>query len=191
MHPRGTRGPRPSPTPEPLLGDAAAFDAVFHAHYAPLCAYAALFTGSVEAAEEVAQDVLFELWRRRASFVIDTDLRSYLYRAVRNRALNAVRRARSEGRLTSGLAHDAVVTAGAWESGGTDIEERLCIEEMHAAIQRAIDRLPERSRAVSLLRWRHGLSHREIAARLGIQVKSVELQVGRALKVLRRRLPEL
>jgi RNA polymerase sigma-70 factor (ECF subfamily) len=102
-----------------------------------------------------------------------------------------VRRTRSDGRLAADLGTEAVVTAGAWESGGSDIEERLCVEEMHAAIQRAIDRLPARSRAVSLMRWRQGLTHREIAAQLGIKVKSVELQIGRALKLLRRRLTTL
>jgi RNA polymerase sigma-70 factor, ECF subfamily len=167
-------------------GDEVAFDTVVRAHSEALIAYAAIVTGSDETAEEVVQDVLFEIWRRRGQLSITSSLRHYLYAAVRNRALNASQHARRRKRLQESAAREAAAHAAI--DRPVEAERRVREEEIDAAIRRAIDLLPSRCRATYAYRWYHGLTYAEIADRLGIAVKTVEAQVTQALKVLRKRL---
>ena len=67
-------------------GDQAAFDAIFRAHYAHLVGFAQGLLRDRSAAEDAAQEVMLELWRRRAELAITESLRAYLLRSTRNRA---------------------------------------------------------------------------------------------------------
>src|SRR5574341_553870 len=67
------------------------FDAIFRAHYADLVGFAQRILGERASAEDVAQEVLLELWRGRDHLVVATSMRAYLFRATRNRALNQIR----------------------------------------------------------------------------------------------------
>jgi RNA polymerase sigma-70 factor (ECF subfamily) len=150
-----------------------------------LCRYAALITKSPDAAEEIVQDVLFEIWRRRHELVITSGLRHYLYGAVRNRALNVVRQGQRHARLQSAVEREAAIAADL--ADGLDPDTRVRALEIDAALRRAVDQLPPRCRAA----YQHraaGLSYAEIASRLGVAVKTVEAHVTTAIKVLRRRL---
>jgi RNA polymerase sigma-70 factor, ECF subfamily len=167
-------------------GDEAAFDTIVRAHSAALVTYAAIITGSHESAEEVVQDVLFEVWRRRDRLIITSSLRLYLYAAVRNRAINASQRARRRRRLQDTAEREAV-TQGDVERP-IEAEFRVREAEIDAAVRRAIDLLPSRCRVAYAYRWYHGLTYAEIADRLGVAVKTVEGQITAALKVLRKRL---
>src|SRR5687767_14424189 len=91
-------------------------------------------------AEEVAQDVMLELWRRRENIKVETSLRAYLLRATRNRALNRIRHERV---VRSGEAH--VQTAPNAQPQG---ESQLVEAEIQAALQSAIQELPPRCREV-------------------------------------------
>jgi len=176
------------PVPSQSL-DEAAFDAIVRAHSAALVAYATIITGSNESAEEVVQDVLFEVWRRRDRLLITASLRVYLYGAVRNRAINASQRARRRRRLQETAEREAVTQADIERP--IEGEMRVRAEEIDAAVRRAIDLLPSRCRAAYAYRWYHGLTYAEIADRLGIAVKTVEGQITAALKVLRKRLARM
>ena len=161
-------------------GDEGAFDTVFRTWYPLLVRVAAAMLRDHDAAEEVAQDVMHELWRRAHAMDAAVSLRAYLLRSVRNRALNHVRHLRVR-RETQGdvealydepVASDAPVVAG----------------ELREAIQRAVAELPPRCREVFELSRVDGLRYDEIAESLGISVKTVEAQMGKALRVLRARL---
>ena len=158
-------------------GDHEAFDALFRAYYPPLVGVAESILRRRALAEEVTQDVFLELWRRHESLVVTESLRSYLFRAVRNRALNHLRHERVE---LSGPAGDAAVLSTPATAPAT-LEE----EEIEAALREAVATLPDRCRAVFELSRVHGLRHAEIAEVLGISVKTVEVQITRALRVVR------
>ena len=163
-------------------GDGAeeAFDTMFRSWYAPLVRAAEAMLRDRAAAEEVVQDMMLALWRRRESLVVDESLRAYLYRATRNRALNHLRRQRVEQRGEP-YAGDRNATASIADSA---LGER----ELAEAIRDAVTSLPPRCREVFQLSRTHGLTYAEIATTLGISVKTVEVQMGKALRVLRERL---
>jgi RNA polymerase sigma-70 factor (ECF subfamily) len=157
-----------------------AFDAIFRQHYAGLVGLAQGVVRERAIAEELAQDVMLELWRRRHTLSVEESLRAYLYRATRNRALNHVRHERVQR-------HGEPYARGE-ESAGPSAHHRLAEDEIHDALQQAVQSLPERCRQVFELSRGRGLRHTEIAEEMGISVKTVEAQMGKALRVLRERL---
>ena len=161
-------------------GDEDAFDAVFRTNYPLLVGMAEGMLRSRAVAEEVVQDVMLELWRRRESLPVEESLRAYLFRATRNRALNHLRHSRVERRgepLVAGATADPPKAPAA-----------LVEEEIDAALRAAVADLPDRCREVFELSRVHGLRYAEIAGTLGISVKTVEAQMGKALRMLRERL---
>ena len=161
-------------------GDEAAYEAIFRQWYAPLVATTTVLLRDRGPAEEVVQDVLLELWRRRDSITFETSLRAYLFQAARNRGLNYLRRQRVEAR------GEATIAAAMPTPEPADSEARE--SELNVAIQSAIAGLPDRCREVFELSRIQGLKYSEIATELGISVKTVEAQMGKALRVMREKL---
>ena len=162
--------------------DQAAFDIVFRAHYEHLVAFGNGFLHDRQAAEDIAQEVLLDLWRRRAESPVQESLRAYLLRAVRNRSFNELRHARVKRRVEPKLVgEDSVAAAGA---------DRLVANEINGALAAAVAELPPACREVFVLSRVQGLRYAEIASALGISVKTVESQIGKALKHLRVRLAD-
>jgi len=133
-------------------------------------------------AEEVAQEVMLELWRRRETLQVEQSFRAYLLRSTRNRALNHVRHQRVVAREAASAAIDPPTAPSA--------EDQMLGTELEWAVRAAIDGLPERCRAVFQLSRDHGLKYAEIAVALDISVKTVEKRMGQALAELRERLDE-
>jgi RNA polymerase sigma-70 factor, ECF subfamily len=161
-------------------GDEGAYDTVFRTWYPVLVRVAAALLREVDAAEEVAQDVMHELWRRRHVLDTSVSLRGYLLRSVRNRALNHLRhlRVRRETESEVEALYDTPLTA----------DQPIAARELSVAIQIALRELPPRCREVFELSRADGLKYAEIAETLGISQKTVEAQMGKALKILRERL---
>jgi RNA polymerase sigma-19 factor, ECF subfamily len=163
-------------------GEQRAFDAIFRAHYAALVGLAEAMLRSRAAGEDVVQEVMLELWRRRDEVTIQESLRAYLMRSTRNRALNQIRHANVQRKAEPELARDeAVSPTGA---------SRLVATELRDAIAAAIAELPPACREVFVLSRTQGLRYAEIATTLGISVKTVESQMGKALRHMRTRLAQ-
>jgi RNA polymerase sigma-70 factor (ECF subfamily) len=153
---------------------------VFRAHYPHLVRMGESIVHERALAEEVAQEVMLELWRRRDSLQVEQGFRAYLMRATRNRALNHVRHQQVVAREAAAAALDPRSSP----SG----EDEMLSGELELAIRDAIDQLPEKSREVFQLSREQGLKYIEIASTLEISVKTVEKRMGIALAHLRERL---
>lgn len=162
--------------------DRAAFDTLMLTYYDDLCRYLTAFVQSGAEAEELVQEIFLKIWSSRGGWVVESSLRRYLFGAARHQALNHCRRERMIQRWAARLA-------------GTDerpamgvvapVEQRAATSELHAVLRRAIDRLPPKCRQVAILRFERQMSRAEIADAMGITVKTVERQIGRALRTLR------
>lgn len=162
-------------------GDRTAFEALFRLHYRPLCAFAAGYLKDGDQAEDLVQDLFFRLWLDREKVNITTSTKAYLYASVRNRCLNAVK-AGARMRVVNEETDDLAMADERTEDEHT---ERI------ARVQAAIEQLPEERRKVFKLSRYEGLKYHEIAERLGISVKTVENQMGKAFKTLREELADL
>ena len=161
-------------------GDEAAFDTIFRAWYPSLVRVAESLVRSRAVAEEVVQDVMLELWKRRENIATDSSPQAYLFQSTRNRSLNYLRHQRVEREAEPQLSRDEGVDSTA--------HSLMVEEEIHVAMRRAVDRLPVRCREVFDLSRTHGLKYSEIAEVLGISIKTVEAQMGKALRILREEL---
>lgn len=156
----------------------AQFEELFNLHYSNLCAYANNFLKELEASEEVVQEVLFKVWTNRDKLEITTSIQSYLFRAVRNSCLNVIKHVniREEYKI-----HNERVI----EMEERSQEDEVIISELEQKIREAIDLLPTERKKVFIMSRYDGLKYKEIAEKLKISVKTVENQMGSALKFLR------
>jgi len=161
-------------------GDDSAYDAVFRAWYAPLVRFVEAMLRQRDEAEEVAQEVMLELWQHRAQIDPERPVQAWLFRAARNRALNVIRH---------GKVRDASApTLSVMTPPPAPSDAGVSASEMQAAIHEALAVLPPRCREVFLLSRTQGLRNAEIAEQLGVSVKAVEGHMARALRGFRERL---
>lgn len=147
------------------------FEFTFKLYYRPLCLYALHYVHDIDNAEDIVQDCFVAMIERGGGDDI-SNVRSYLYMAVRNRCLNHLRDAHEE--------------LSAKDVEGDISDEEAAEASLHEAqLWTAIDSLPEKCREVFLMSKQRGLKYREIAQELGISEKTVENQISKALKVLR------
>jgi RNA polymerase sigma-70 factor (ECF subfamily) len=159
-------------------GDIQSFEKLFHRYYSGLCGYAETLIGKKEVAEEVVQDVFYNIWKNREALKISKSWQSYLYRAAFNNSMMYLRKMRREQPLNEGGSLDP-------EVGTPDPSQLMQLNEVSEVVSKTLKDLPEKTREIFRLNRQEGLKYREIADRLSISVKTVEANMGKALKALR------
>jgi RNA polymerase sigma-70 factor (ECF subfamily) len=162
--------------------DQVAFQVLFKKYYAGLCHFAHQFLKDRELAEETVQDMFVKFWDKRAGLNIESSVRHYFFRWVRNHCLNQLQHEKIKKRYA-----DKVMEASGLEPdpGQYFIEVGLLQK-----IEKSIQSLPPKRQEIFRLSREHGLKYKEIAEELHISVKTVEAQMGLALKHLRDDLKE-
>lgn len=151
------------------------FEQSFRELYRPLCMFALRFTERIDDAEDIVQQAFADVWDKNINNIIISNLKSYMYQAVRNRSLSLVTQS-TETIQTTDLLPDMEDTSE---------EEQIYNSERDARLWAAIDELPPERKKIFLLSKRDGLKYQEIAHELNISIKTVENQMGKALKSLR------
>lgn len=160
-------------------GEQKTFEALFRTYFQPLSLYAASIINSQEDGEEIVQDLFFQIWEKRQQLHITSSLKSYLYRSVRNRCLNFIKHQKVKEKYRQEAIQQFSEAINEPSSESSALKEK---------INAAIATLPARCREVFELSRFEGLKYREIAEVLGISPKTVEVQMGKALKTLRKEL---
>lgn len=163
--------------------DKAGFERLFKQHYSHLCAYANNFLKDQMASEEVVQEVMFKIWVNRESIDIRTSMQSYLFRSVRNGCMNVLKHIDIREEFK-------VYNEASLNEPQRSHEENMIVSELEQKIRLAIDQLPMERKKVFIMSRYDGLTYAEIASQLGISVKTVENQMGKALKYLREELAD-
>lgn len=147
---------------------------LFFRHYRPLCLYALHYLKDADAVEDVVQEAFTAFWQRHGETQPDNPA-SYLYTMVRNRCIDALRRAGREPERVQ--PEDA--------SGIISDEDAMQRSALEARLWEAVDRLPAQRRKLLLMSKREGLSYEQIAEDTGLSVNTVRNQISRALQALR------
>ena len=164
-------------------GDEPAFDRVFILYFKNLHAYAATIIKDNEAAEEVIQNVFCRIWEKRHQLNPDGYLKSFLYRAVHNECLNYLKHQRVRSTFQVYYTEQAEQREG-------NLSKEIQASELEQHIHRAVHELPDKCRAIFQLSRFEQLRYQQIADQLNISVKTVENQMGKALKLLRLKLAD-
>lgn len=166
------------------------YKALFHKYYTNLLFYATRILGDEEA-EDVVQDVFVELWWRKDSIEMGEQISAFLYRAVYTRALNVLKHREIVNEYEAAMLEIQKKRMEFYQSNNNDVVERIENDELRHELREAIDKLPEKCRAVFKLSYLHDMKNKEIADVLGISLRTVEAHMYKALKCLREDLAHL
>ncbi len=174
-------------TPDPVLlarisdDDDQAFSELFERYVGNVVSLANRYTGSVDMASDIAQDVFVRFWERRHQLPADLEVKAYLLRAARNAALDLAAHTKvtdtwaASVRLGWGGDEPGVRQSGEW------MVER---DEMQALVEGTLLALPPKVRETFLLHRDQGLKPKEIAEVLGVSPETVYVNLSRALKAM-------
>ena len=148
------------------------FKLIYEEHYANLCRAAYRILGEKESAREVVQEIFLDMWSK-GNWNRLQSIKAYLYVSVYNRSITFLGKRK---RFVSDdlLMHEASSDHHALEN-----------EELKGIIAKAINNLPQRCKEIFLLSREEEMTYGQIAAHLSLSVKTVEGQMGIALKKLR------
>jgi RNA polymerase sigma-70 factor, ECF subfamily len=161
-----------------------AFEKVFKRYYKALHSYAYTIVKNEDVADDMVQQVFYRMWNSAERVNIQSSIAAYLYRAVYNESLNYIK-------------HQKIVVAHQKETAPHMKSERdtaagkIINKELEQKLRQALNALPEQCRTVFQLSRFENLKYQEIAEQLGISVKTVENQMGKALKIMRVQLIDL
>ncbi|RYY53463.1 MAG: RNA polymerase sigma-70 factor [Chitinophagaceae bacterium] len=157
------------------------FEALFKEHFNALHAYAFTILKDTHQAEEIVQQVFCRIWEKREDLSIHTSVKAYLYRSVYHDSLNYLKHKKVMSQYASYAMRQG-------EGNTNTSPDKMMAEELAAKIREAMEALPEQCRTIfQMSRFEH-LKYQEIADALGLSVKTIENQMGKALRVLRSKL---
>ncbi len=160
-------------------GNKKAFEQLFKTYYNYLCAFATTIVNDDIAAEEIVQDFFVKLWEKKDQITIETSVKNYLFRSVKNLCLNQIKHNNIK------TEHARRIIAG---TDSNDFSQYYIEVDLKKEIEESIESLPEKRREIFRLSREEGLKYREIAEKLNISIKTVEAQMGLAIKTLREKL---
>ena len=156
----------------------AALKEIFHRFHIRLFQMAVGVLRNEDLSKDIVQDVFIDLWNRRHTSNIQS-LNNYLVTAIKFQALKQLRNGKLQDHHLKLIQNIQFVN---------QTEESINFSELDASLKLALDQLPPRCKQVFELSRFDNLSHKEIAGKLGITAKTVEVQIHKALMVLRKRL---
>jgi RNA polymerase sigma-70 factor (ECF subfamily) len=157
------------------------FETVFKQYYEGLCCYASMWLKDTDESEEIVQLVFVQLWEKREKIQISTSLKSYLYKSVYHSALNTIKHQKIK---------EEYLHMKQSQIQENEIQSNQSLKELETRIEKALNTLPEQCKLIFSMSRFEDLKYREIADILNISIKTVENQMGKALKLMRHNLSD-
>ena len=160
------------------MNDESSFKTIYLEFYPRLLVFSKGYVKQKEIAEDIVDDILMKLWDNRSSLTHINNLKFYLFVSAKNACLNYLARNRR--------IHSEGLECFEFELGSVTVspEDIVISEEKIELIQKAIQNLPPKCRAIFILIKEEGLRYSEVAELLNISIKTVEAQMTIALKKL-------
>ena len=171
-------------------GDREAFDRFCLTLYPAMLSYAKVFL-SDEGAEDIVQDVMLGVWRRRDILDENYDPRIYIFRSIYNRSLNYLKREQLASDFRSwNERRIAMYEHETLDPDRNPVVRRLLDGDLKDSLLKAIDALPPKRQEIIRMHFVEEIPNKEIAKRLGISLSTVENHINAALKKMRATLSE-
>jgi RNA polymerase sigma-70 factor, Bacteroides expansion family 1 len=163
--------------------DDKAFEQMFKAHYKELHSYANVMLRDQDIAEEIVQSMFLKFWEKRELLNVQTSIKAYLYKCVYNDSLNYLKHQKVKTKYQDFTVY---TMNNHHEAASSKVE----LTELEFKLQEALNELPEHCRTIFQMSRFEELKYREIAEQLDLSIKTVENQMGKALKILRLKLAD-
>lgn len=155
------------------------FETKFKEYYPRLCNIAYGYIPDAESCEDVVQETFISMWEKGKDTLPEKEFYAYLVRSVRNGCISYLRK-NKKGIVLSIEDHQPLTEVL------TEHQEQEQ-DQMHPEdlLHEIMKILPERCREIFLMSKLHAMKYREIAQKLNLSEKTVENQMGKAIKLLR------
>jgi len=160
--------------------DKTVLKSLFQNYYLSVCKSIHRYIRDKSTVEDIAQDVFIKFWEKRKKMNITSSVAAYLHRMAMNEAISYLRKQKH-------FESDEILEQKT-DTQFQNAEEEVLQDELKQNINNAINGLPPRCQAIFKMSRFEELTYKEIAAKLDISVKTVENQMGKALRVLREKL---
>ncbi len=161
------------------------FEAIFKKHYHSLLLYTRRFVIDPDAAEDIVQEIFYNLLKSRKDLQLNDSIKAYLFTATYHQCLNYIKHERIKNKFEEEEKKGADHFNNFFLHDFTSEDSGILWEDLSENLNKAIKTLPDQCRRIFILSRKYGLKNREIAEYLDISVKVVEKQVGKALLSLR------
>ena len=153
---------------------------LFRLHYSPLCKAIYPILRDKATTEDVVQDIFVKIWQDKDQLTTKRIAYPYLRKMAVNKAIDYLRKKLRKTTAIQGFSKKSIEQENP--------ENQILLKELRAKVEKGIAILPPKRRAIFMMSRQQGLTYKEIAAKLDISVKTVENQMGKALRVLRGKL---
>lgn len=161
----------------------ALFCKLFYAYHARLHRYAYTIVKDADAASDMVQTVFINLWNQRKDLLKEKDIGSYLYKSTYNRSLNYIR----DKKTRDQRAKDAMLSA---EPTVSNARDKVLASQLSEKIHEVLQSLPPQCKIIFNKSRIEHKKYAEIAAELNLSIKTVEAQMGKALRIFREHLKD-
>ena len=165
-------------------GDERTYEYLFDQYYLKLCHIAFMYVKDTFVAENLVGDVFFYLWKNRTTIQVNESISSYLFSAIRNRAINYQNQA-SVNREIRFSQYEELEDFSMFESKDSPPLEQIIEKELADRIRKSVNSLPMQTRKVFELKREQNFSYDEIALQLHISINTVRFHIKTAMKKLR------
>jgi RNA polymerase sigma-70 factor (ECF subfamily) len=163
--------------------DQSAFTVLFTKYYQDLVRFSFGFTRDSDASEEIVQEVFLKLWENRNSVVINISLKSFLLKTVQNRSIDSLRHVNITHKYASMVLDHPILSEN-------DTENYILHSELQANFELAMAKIPVQYAEAFRMSRIEALNYQEIAKKLDISVRTVEVRISKALSLLREELKD-
>lgn len=158
-------------------GDERAFRTIYDNHVIMLKSFIKSYTKNAAQADDIVQDTFLKIWSIRESLDVKKSIKSLLFKTAYNLLIDKYRKKQREVTMLDAWMHRRLMD--------TIKEDETQEKEKLELVKTAIEKLPPRCKEVFVLSKFEQLKYKEIAERLNISVKTVEVQMGKAFKIIR------
>ena len=150
---------------------------LYKTHHKRMCNHALNIIGDMDAAQDIVQEVFVKVWKNMDEIEMGDYFKYYLLKATTSTSLNYLQKTKRFREIK-----EEVKQASPPKPEEQDPAQ---LEELKRSIRSAIDRLPPKCKMVYILCRQEDMSYKEVAEHMDISIKTVENQMGIALKKLR------